>query len=362
MASYNRYDEQQIRRGIEEWLPERLGVHDLRVTKLSTPAASGASALTFLFDVAYRDETGAETEEGFVARVVPKDPNAGGLFMRYDLDLEAALMRAAAPLVPVADLVAVEATDTKVFGNPFLITRFINGRVVSDAPPLTSPDSWVWSLPEAGQAKLADECLRALVAVQRADLQPGLLPAPGTSNAIAALIDDWEAYYHWAKRPEDDRPHRVFDATLAYLRANLPDDEPMVVNWGDSRIGNMVYGADLETLAVLDWEMACHGSPEIDLGWFLFHMRWTTEGYGLPQLPGFPSETQVVERFEELSGHIVRHRHFYEMFAGLRMVALGIRHAVLLEDAGVVPKDADIARNNPGVQVTERLLEQGAGV
>ena len=364
MANYNVFDETEVRQGLEQWLPDRLGADELRVTELQTPATSGASALTFIFRCAWT-AGGVESEDGFVARVVPADPDSGGLFMDYDLEMEAALARAASKVVPTPAIVAVEPDNTDVFGNPFLITRFIPGRVVTDQPPLTSPESWVWKLAEEQQAKMADECLKAIVAVQTLDPVkeqiPGLRPSLDAPNKIAAYIDYWERAYHWGNRPEDHRPHEVWDATLAYLRANIPQDEPSVLNWGDGRVGNMIFDDKLDAIAVLDWEMACLGSPEIDLAYFLFHLRWTTEGFDLPQLPGFPTATQAVERFEELSGHTVKHQYFYEMFGCLRMIALGSRYAVLLEDAGLAPAEADIARNNPGVKVSEAYLERGPG-
>jgi aminoglycoside phosphotransferase (APT) family kinase protein len=365
MANYNVFDETAVRRGLEDWLPERLGATDLRVTELNSPALSGASALTFIFRASWRQD-GADTEDGFVARVVPADPDTGGLFMDYNLEMEAALTRAAGKVVPTAEIVAVEPENTEVFGNPFLITRYIPGRVVSDQPPLTSPDSWVWKLPEEQQGKLADECIKAFVAVHTLDPVtaeiPGLRPSIDAPNKIAAYIDYWERAYHWGRRAGDDRPNEAWDATLSYLRANIPLDEPTVLNWGDGRIGNMIFDSDLNAVAVLDWEMACLGSPEIDLAYFLFHLRWTTEGFDLPQLPGFPTAIQTVERFEELSGHTVKHQYFYELFGCLRMIALGARYAVLLEDAGLMAEEEDFARTNPGVRVTRTLLEQGPSV
>jgi aminoglycoside phosphotransferase (APT) family kinase protein len=361
VANYNVFDEAAVRAGIEAWLPERIGASKLRVTQLSSPPTSGASALTFIFRCDWSQD-GTPRDGGFVARVVPADPNDGGLFIDYDVSMEAAIARAAAKVVPVPEIVAVEPDDRAVFGNPFVLTRFIDGKIVSDQPPLTSPDSWVWQLSPDQQAKMADGCLRSLVAVQSlnpvAEKIPGLRPSLDAPNKIAAYIDYWERAYHWGRG--DDRPHEVWDATLAYLRANIPQDEPTVLNWGDSRVGNMIFNDDLDPVAVLDWEMACLGSPEIDLAYFLFHLRWTTEGFDLPQLPGFPTAAQAVERFEELSGHTVKHQYFYELFGGLRMVALGVRYATLLEAAGLVPKEADFARNNPGVAVTQSLLERGA--
>jgi aminoglycoside phosphotransferase (APT) family kinase protein len=362
MAEYNVFDEAEVRRGLERWLPERLGADRVRVSELQTPAMSGASALTFIFRCVWT-ESGREREDGFVARVVPADPANGGLFMDYDLEMEAALARAAGRVVPAPEIIAVEPQNTEVFGNPFLVTRFIPGRVVTDQPPLTSPESWVWKLSEEEQGKLADECLKAIAGVQSIDFVteqiPGLRPPVQAPNKIAASIDYWERAYYWGKRPEDDKPHELWDATLAYLRANIPQDEPTVLNWGDGRVGNMIFDDNLDAIAVLDWEMACLGSPEIDLAYFLYHLRWTTEGFDLPQLPGFPTAAQTVERFEELTGHTVRHQYFYEMFGCLRMIALGSRYAYLLENAGIIAPEADFARTNPGCKVAHGYLERG---
>ena len=42
-----------------------------------------------------------------------------------------------------------------------------------------------------------------------------------------------------------------------------------MLNWGDARIGNMLY-VDFEPVAVLDWEMATVGPREVDLAWMIF--------------------------------------------------------------------------------------------
>ena len=68
-------------------------------------------------------------------------------------------------------------------------------------------------------------------------------------------------------------PRRDLDETrarlLAWLRGRQPrDDGPPRPCWGDARIGNMIF-RDGRCVAVLDWEMATLGPPQMDLGWFL---------------------------------------------------------------------------------------------
>jgi aminoglycoside phosphotransferase (APT) family kinase protein len=61
----------------------------------------------------------------------------------------------------------------------------------------------------------------------------------------------------------------------------------MVLRWGDVRLGNIVFGDDLEPRAILDWDMAAVGVPEHDVAWFtMLDFRdldlWAAAGRRLP--------------------------------------------------------------------------------
>jgi aminoglycoside phosphotransferase (APT) family kinase protein len=102
--------------------------------------------------------------------------------------------------------------------------------------------------------------------------------------------------------------------------------------------------------------MASFGSPEQDLGWWLFMHRHHTEGFGLPHPEGFPSPAEVITRYEELSGHTVRHAHFYEAFAALRGSVIMVRLARMMIDAGLLPPDHGMAENNGSSRILATLL------
>jgi aminoglycoside phosphotransferase (APT) family kinase protein len=100
-----------------------------------------------------------------------------------------------------------------------------------------------------------------------------------------------------------------------------------VLNWGDARIGNMLY-REFEPVAVLDWEMAAIGAPEVDLGWMLFMHRFFesfVDKLDLPGTPDFMQRKDVVDTYEDCSGGPVRDLAFWEVFAGLRYAIVSLR-------------------------------------
>ncbi len=104
------------------------------------------------------------------------------------------------------------------------------------------------------------------------------------------------------------------------LEATLPASERRVLNWGDSRPGNILY-RDFEPVGVLDWEMATIGPPEVDVAWVTFFQRFfaaLAEQYGLPPVPPMFDQQDVVETYERLSGGALDRLEWYEAFAGLR--------------------------------------------
>ena len=82
-------------------------------------------------------------------------------------------------------------------------------------------------------------------------------------------------YYDWARQGS---PQPTAQAALDWILANRPDDDgrPIGLVWGDSRIGNILFGPDGLRL-VLDWEIAHAGDPIEDMG-FLCIRSWRFGG------------------------------------------------------------------------------------
>jgi aminoglycoside phosphotransferase (APT) family kinase protein len=102
--------------------------------------------------------------------------------------------------------------------------------------------------------------------------------------------------------------------------------------------------------------MVSVGSPELELGWWLFLLRHHTEGIGAPLPPGFPDRDAFIARYEELTGHRVKHIDFYEAFAALRLSILMLRAGQLMIAGGALPPDNPMPFSNPASQLLAKLL------
>jgi len=119
----------------------------------------------------------------------------------------------------------------------------------------------------------------------------------------------------------------LIERTLEWLDTNRPAEGPTVLNWGDARIGNMLY-RDFEPAAVLDWEMATVGPREVDLAWMIFLDRFfddLAERFEVPTIPGFMDRADIVATYEQLTGHTVHALEWFEVLAALRFAIVSVR-------------------------------------
>jgi aminoglycoside phosphotransferase (APT) family kinase protein len=354
MALSNTIDADQATTTLTGWLGRRMPeARDIRVSGVTVPSASGLSTETVLFDAVWT-EHGVTREQGMVARV---QPEGSGVFEHYDLSKEATVMRALADhtRVPAPRILFYE-DDGSVLGSPFLVMERIAGRIPSDDPPFTAT-GWVLDLSPAQRSGMWDAGLQVLAEIHRVDWRAlGLefLDSPAHCRGLTAQLDHWERTFAWAS---EGRPNPTIESAVAWLRDNQPRDEgELVLNWGDARVGNMIFADDLSVAAVLDWEMVALANRELELGWWLFLARHHTEGIGMPLPEGIPDRAETIARYERISGHRVHDIDYYEVFAGTRLSILMVRAASMMITAGLLPPDATMALNNPSLQLVAKLL------
>jgi aminoglycoside phosphotransferase (APT) family kinase protein len=303
------------------WVAETIGA-DATVTDVASPG-NGMSSETVLFAVR---RPGGESDH-YAARLAPL-PELYPVFPKYDLGLQHRcmdLVRANTD-VPAPEVVWNEP-DSRWLGTPFLVMRRIDGEAPPDVPPYVF-GGWMMDASPEQRARLQTSSVSVVarlhqITPENHDLAFLAQPEHGASPLDQQLgYQRW--YYEWAR---DSVTYPLIERALQWLDDNRPDEGPAVFNWGDARIGNILY-RDFEPVAVLDWEMATVGPAEIDIAWMIFLHRFyndLAERFELPGIHDFMERSDVASTYESMTGRAVRALEWFEVFAALRFAVVSIR-------------------------------------
>ncbi|WP_176593982.1 phosphotransferase family protein [Sphingobium sp. EM0848] len=334
------------------WLAARLdATSDVEVTLLNTPDANGFSNVTMLFDARWSDREGRH-DRRFVVRV---QPTGEGLFPTYDVSRQFEVMRVLeVSAVPVPRVRWLD-TDSHIFGAPFFVMDYVDGHIPSDDPSFAA-GGWILGLTPQQRQNLCDNALAALVGVHEVDWRTlGLdwLLKAGEGSSTERELAYYEEFYRWAA--EGLRVPAI-EAGLAWARDNMPLDGELVLSWGDSRIGNMIFNEDLGVRAVIDWEGASLASREKDLGHWLLLTHVYTVQFGLDLPEGFPDREALLSRYEELSGRPLGNVHFFEVMSGIHASIQAMRALSLMGKASDDGRNEAAILNNPFTRGLARLI------
>ncbi|MDP1805070.1 MAG: phosphotransferase family protein, partial [Acidimicrobiales bacterium] len=307
MAVSTERDPRATRAALARWLEERTGASPVEVGEVTIPGLSGFSNETLLVDATWDGE-----EHGLVIRV---EPTGHTLFPAPALDAQVRVMQAlgAEGSVPVPEVLWFEE-DSSVLGARFLCMGRVDGQVPADNPGYHG-EGWMPALEPDGQRRVWHSGIDTMARIHRLDRGAlGLEWIPEVAPDAQLQLD--REYRHFAC---GDVPYPAVDEALDRLAATVPPatDRPALC-WGDSRIGNMIFGADQQVAAVLDWEMVTAGDPVQDLAWYLLLDRHHVMAFDVPRLPGLPSRAESIARWEEASGHSARHLEWYELLGAAR--------------------------------------------
>ncbi|OBH01484.1 hypothetical protein A9X04_27115 [Mycobacterium sp. E3247] len=325
-------------RTLHRWFVARAGarvVHDVEVT----PSKSGFSNETFMCRVRWSDAASNEHDDSLVLRI---EPTHHQLFPTSDALHQAAVTEALARAcrLPLPQIRFTES-ESQWFGAAFYLMNRIDGRIPTDVPSYHKR-GWVAELSAAERARLYDNAVAKLAELHQLDqrrVAPVLSPMSSTGSPLQAYVEHVTAWARWADADLQINRSCIAEA-LRYVQRALPGDVAPVVVWGDARIGNMIFGADLSVAAMLDWEAATIGPAGIDVGWWLMFEEYICEASGLTRLPGIPSRDEILERYESFRGRAVKNINYFEVLAALVFSLINSRLATLLRNAGVDERQA----------------------
>ena len=335
-------DDEAIRRGIEAWLrASEPGHADATVGPPSRPAAGLSSDTCFL------TVTRQQRTEDIVVRLPPAGE---GLFPEYDVAqqvaVQNALHTAGIPTVP-----ARYEPDDAWLGVPFMVMPRIEGHVLATNPPYPTAGWLVDGGPER-QRRVLHAFLTTLAALHRTP--PAVLSTRTTdAPTLATTLAQWDDYLAWAAGATAP-PAYLLDAAR-WCRDHVPTVAgPPAIVWGDAQLANCVLHDDGEIAALLDFELAGFGPPELDLGWYYALHDMTVATAGGADLPGFGTRAEQLAVYEAALGRPVADLAWFEVFALVRSGSIMVRIARLLAAQGV--DDSWLTRGNPTQAALDRLL------
>jgi aminoglycoside phosphotransferase (APT) family kinase protein len=321
VAAGARRSRSELAVGFGAWLSEREGVPtSVEVTRPD----SGLSSETVLLE--------STSEHGQQSLVVRMPPSGDHLFPDYDLARQVRVQASlGATAVPVAEPLALE-TDPQWVGTAFLVMPRIQGRTLTNNPPYAGAGILHDATPEV-QARVLDDMAQVLAQIHRLDLAAlELGELSGGGPTLAGMLDYWEHFLTWAT--PDEEAAALYLQAVNRLRETIPATTQTCLLWGDPQLVNVVYDDDFQIAAVLDWEMATTGPPEVDLGWFLSLHEGACETAGMTML-GDPGRDAFIARYSSALGRPVADLDWFELFAHVRSGALVLRIGELMAQAGV---------------------------
>ena len=344
MPANSQRDVEQSTKALATWLGEKVGA-EVTLGEFGGPGATGFSNETIIVDASY-----GGTTERLVVRVAPTG---------YTLFPDAAFEEQYSILVTLGEKTSIPVpkvrwyeTNPSVLGAPFFVMDFVDGLIPPDSPPYTM-EGWLKDATPEIQERVFWGAIDSIAEI--ASLDPETLDLPPLLRGLDAQLDYYEAFLQAVEKSEE---LVVARRAFAWLKANKPQDDGTVFCWGDSRVGNVMYSPEGDRLAVVDWEMACYGSPSQDIAWTWFLDRHHAEGMGCERLPGFPTKEAMIARFEERSGRSAKAFDYYELFAGFRFCVIMGRLTVIFKDWGLLEPENDMASNNAPARLTEQMLNE----
>ncbi|MFJ2772645.1 phosphotransferase family protein [Streptomyces sp. NPDC087300] len=332
---------EELARRLTAWLGHRLP--GAKAVDVTVPESNGMSSETLLFTVEH-----PEPPFSSCALRVAADPAAYTIFPVYDMPRQYRTMRLVAEHsdVPVPRVLWLEE-DPGPLGAPFFVMERVEGRVPPDVMPYTYEGNWLHSATDAERAHLEEASVGIVARLhdQVPAAEAEFLALPGAGSPLRRHVEAQRAYYEWVVGGLPRSP--LIESAFDRLEAMWPRDEgDPVLNWGDARIGNIIY-AGFDPAAVIDWEMAALAPREVDIGWTVYLHRFfqdLTVSFGQPGLPDFLRRDRIEETYARLTGHTPRAMDFYTLYAALRHAVVMLRVAyrqVHFGEAGV-PDDPDL--------------------
>ncbi|MSX34685.1 MAG: phosphotransferase [Actinobacteria bacterium] len=340
---------------LAKWIGERMGSPSITVEIGGRPSG-GFSAETLL--VTARDA--ANTPFRFVVRLETPEPavypTQSDLVMP-EIEIQYRIMDALRRdgIVPIAELLGYESDD-RILGTPFFVMHHVDGVVPIESPPYSSEGFFTEMRPEQ-RTSLISSGLQEMARLHSLPLNTidlGWLAPAGVTPGSKHLANLWKSFGDDELR---GRSHPLLDSAWEAIAAELPSNERTGLCWGDPRPGNIIWNGT-SPACLTDFEAACIGPPEFDLGWWLMFDRTMHELAGLDRLAGDPTRDEQRSIYFQHAGRPEIDTATHELFAAARYCVIVVRVMNRLEQRGLLPADSMVWRDNPASECLEMIIAE----
>ncbi len=262
--------------------------------------------------------------------------------------------------VPVAPALAF-CPDESVNDRPFYVMEFVDGYVLRDVAGTEAV------LAEPHRRVAGEQLIDVLAAIHQVDVDAvGLGDFARRDGYIERQLRRWHGQFGKSQEQAKEigvyRPVPLVDEVHAMLSERLPKQQGTAIVHGDYRLDNTIMSGDGRIMAVLDWELCTLGDPLADVGTLVAY--WAEEpGRRGPSsavatmaqsaataLPGFPSRSEIADRYAANSGRDLVNLNFYVAFAYWKLACIleGVFVRYAANAMGTAASDADVL--GPGVE------------
>ena len=315
------FDVDSIGEKLGAWLGSHVaGWSDVAVTGIETSHGAGFSADIGVVAITYTQE-GARKQRDLVLR---RQPQSYEVVFGSDLALQAAMMAAldARGDIKVPEWIGMEP-DPAVLGAPFLVMGRVQGQAAKQRPNYNLA-GWLVDFCAAQRLAAWTNAIQSFAKLHRIDWRDGFAflaqprhGAPGLDQYLGALAE-------WHRVAGAGRRMPIIDAAMAHVLAQRPAQADTCVLWGDPTPSNVMFTPTGEVAALIDWELAALGPPELDLAWWLYFDDLFSRRFGVQRLQGLPTRDETIAIYQHAAGRTVRHMEYYDIVAGLRMALVAV--------------------------------------
>jgi aminoglycoside phosphotransferase (APT) family kinase protein len=342
------------------------GIDTAKVTQWLADHVNGVTApLAFELIAGGRSNmTFAVTDAGGRKVVLRRPPMSHVLSTAHDMGREYRVISALAGTpVPVPAALGFCA-DEEVNGRPFYVMDFVEGHV------LRGEEETAATLDEAGRRRAGLDLIDVLAAIHQVDVDAvGLGDFARRDGYIERQLRRWFGQFEQSQQQAREvgvyRPVPLVADVHRMLAERVPAQHGTSIVHGDYRIDNTILSGDGQVRAVLDWELCTLGDPLADVGTLLAYwaedepapgadgpagatdtaspVPATMMQLGATGLPGFPSRSEIADRYAARSGRDLSGIGFYVAFAYWKLACIleGVFVRYAARATGTDASDAD---------------------